>query len=200
MLAFYADVLIKKWPDGVRQLLTKWRFWLWWIPIVAAYLIPGRYWQPIATRIENFPNWLLAWLLLGAAFYVFLQVVYEEVDEPGRELKELKTKLAEATSTEQLKKLKLVERLRQLLTSGIGLRKEIMRTYMPDKHKPRKTAWQEEILEVLRSDAPNYESEMLLAPDGRVPMPKGTERDFAARDMDEWLSKLNLVIKAIDGK
>ena len=198
MLNFYLEIVLKKWPEAFRQFVTRWRFWAWAVPIGVAYFVADTNRQRLEALQNYLSIWLLFWLLLAAAVYFLLRVVYEEVDEPPRALDELKDKLSVAESTDQLKTVKLVEQLRQLLARGLSLRKEIVRTYLPDKHKARKAQWQEDILSIIRKDAPNYENEMLLAPEGRIQISKPTERDFAVRDMDEWLQKLNTVIKTID--
>lgn len=194
MLDFYLELVLKKAPATFRHVMTPLRFWAWVALTVGVWAVPDE-WQerylPFAI-----PNWALP-ALLGIVFlYALLKSNYEETTEPKRELKELKDKLASAESTERLRTVKLVQRLRQLETAGINLRKEMLKTYLPDKHRPQHKAWQDEILALLKKDAPEYENEMLLAPEGRIQLPRGSnDRDFAIRDMDEWLAKLHSVIK-----
>ena len=200
MLDFYLEVLLKKWPEAVRQLLTKWRFWFWFAPIIGAYVVPNVYWQRYLSVQDGLPRWVLPRLLIAVAVYVFLRVVYGEIEEPKRELKALKAQLASATTTERLETIKLVEALRGLQKSGLNLRKEIVKTFVPDKHKKQIKEWQASVLEVLKSEAPDYENEMLMPPPNRQPMRHATERDLALADIEEWLQKLGDVVKTIAGR
>jgi hypothetical protein len=91
------------------------------------------------------------------AAYVFLRVVYEEIEVPRRELNVLKNKMASAKSTERLKGVQLAATLRGLETRGLVIRKEIARAFLPNGHKGQVKAWQDELLAVIKREAPAHQ-------------------------------------------
>jgi hypothetical protein len=82
---------------------------------------------------------------------------------------------------------------------GIALRKDIVRTFLPDQHKGQIKIWQKSVLDLIAAEAPVYENEMLLPPSHRQPMKNATESDLARADIEEWLQKLHKVIDDIEG-
>lgn len=191
----YYWLLFKKWPDAFRQAVTPWRFWGWLIPLVVLWVVPAQYRPFLSLEI---PDWLVPAILLVAALYVLLKINYEEASKPRQELKDLKEQLGSAQSEERQKTARLVATLRELQKAGIDLRKEIVQTFRPDQHKQLMKNWQKQVLGVIEFEAPRYQNELLLAPESRIPMRNATESDYAIRDMDEWLRKLQRVVEDLE--
>ena len=56
MLDLYLEVLLK-WPEAVRQVVTKWRFWFWFALIIGAYVVPNVYWQRYLSVQDGFQRY-----------------------------------------------------------------------------------------------------------------------------------------------
>jgi len=67
MLNFYLEILLKKLPEAFRQFVTKWRFWLWYAPIVIGYFVADSYRERLQALQEYLSIWWLFWVLVLAA-------------------------------------------------------------------------------------------------------------------------------------
>lgn len=186
MLRFY-KTLLGRWMTDVRQFMTPIRFWAWAAGVLAAGFLPS---YLLSMR---WAVWLLPVAVICAGIYVLLLANYKMYEEIQSQLSTLKVQQAAEDA-----KGGLLEELRFVQARGIELRSEMARTFIPERHTPRKRTWQERVLSVIERGAPKYKNQMLLEPPGRRVERNATERDLAIMDMNEWLHKLEDVIRGID--